>query len=51
VDECDNLAFVGITMNAGPFAKLVYQIKKEDDGLYRVGDESSVIRLPLGGKL
>ena len=51
MDECGNLARVGIKMNAGPFAELVCQIKKGDHVLYRVGDESSVIRILLAGKL
>jgi hypothetical protein len=51
MDECGNLARVGIKMNAGPFAELVCQIKKGDHVLYRVGDESSAIRIPLEGKL
>ena len=51
VDECGNLAFVGIKMNAGPFAELVDQIEKGDKVLHRVGDESSDIHIPLAGEL
>ena len=46
-----DLVFVGIKMNAGPFVDLVDQIEKENHVLRRVGDESSVIRISLAGKL
>ena len=51
MDKCGDLAFVGIKMNAGPFAELVGEFEKGDHVLHRVGDESSVIRMPLPGRL
>jgi len=51
VEKCGDLAFVGNKMNAGPFVELVDQVEKEDHVLHRVGDESSVIRIPLAGKM
>ena len=47
MEKCGNLAFVGIKMNVGLFAKLVDHIEKGDLVLHRVVDESSVIRIPL----
>jgi hypothetical protein len=38
-------------MNTGPFAESVDQVKKDDHVLDRVGDEGSVVRVPLVGKL
>ncbi len=51
LEKCGNLAFVGIKMNNGPFAVLIDQIEKGDHVFHRVGDESSIIRIPLAGKL
>ncbi len=51
VDKRSYLAFVGIKTNAGHFAELLDPVKKDDHVLHRVGDESSVIRVPLAGKL
>ena len=51
VNKRSDLAFVGIQMNAGPFAELVVQIKKDDNVLDRIGDEGSVVRVPLDDKL
>ena len=51
VNKRSYLAFVGIKMNAGPFAELVDQVKKDDHVLDRVGDEGSVDRVPFAGKL
>ena len=51
VDKRNYLAFVDIKVNVGPLAKLVDQVKKDDHVLHRLGDESSVTRVPLAGKL
>ena len=51
VDKRSDLAFSGIKVNARLFAELVDQVKKDDHVLHRVGDERSVIRVPLVGKL
>jgi hypothetical protein len=48
--RCD-FAFADIKVNARPLAELVDQVKKDDHVLNRIGDESSVIRVPLAGKL
>jgi len=50
VDKRINLAFPGIKKNAGPFAELVDHVKKANYAFHRVGDESSVTRVPLAGK-
>ena len=49
VNKCGDIVFVGIKINDGPFAELVDQMEKGDHVLNRVGDESSVIRVPLAG--
>jgi hypothetical protein len=51
VDKRSYLAFFGIKVNAGPFAKLVDQVENDDHAFHRVGDESSVIIVLLAGKL
>jgi len=51
VNKRSDLAFVGIKMNAGPFAEFIDQIKKDDHVLDRVGDEGTVVRVPFAGKL
>jgi hypothetical protein len=51
VNKRDDFAFVGIEANAGPSAKLVHKVEKDDHVLHRVGDVSSVIRVPLVGEL
>ena len=51
VNKHIDLAFVIIQMNTGSFAELVDQIKKDDHVLDQVGDEGSVVHVPLAGKL
>jgi hypothetical protein len=51
VNKCGNFAFFDIEVNAGPFAKLVHKVKKDDNVLHRGGDESAVIRVPLACEL
>ena len=51
VDKRINIVFAGIKVNAGSFAELVDQVKKDDHVLHRVGDKSSVNRVPLAGNL
>ncbi len=51
VDKYSDLAFADIKMNAGPHTELVNKIKRDDNVLHRVGDESSVIRVPFAGRL
>ena len=51
MNKRNDLAFVGIKINAEPFAELVDHAKKDDHVLDQVGDESSVVRVPLAGKL
>jgi hypothetical protein len=38
-------------VNAGPSLKFVHKVKKDDHVLHRVGDESSVVRVPLACEL
>jgi hypothetical protein len=45
VNKSENFAFIDIEVNAGPCAKLVHKIKKDDQVLHSVGDESSAIRV------
>jgi hypothetical protein len=51
VNKRGDLAFADIKMNAEPFAELVDQVKKDDHVLHRVGNKSSIIRVPLVGKM
>jgi hypothetical protein len=51
VDTRNDIVFAGIKVNAGPFAELVDQVKKDNHVLHRLGDERSVIRVPPVGKL
>jgi hypothetical protein len=51
VDKCGDLAFVGIKMNAVPFAELLVKVEKGDHVLHRVVYESSVVRVPRVGQL
>ncbi len=51
LDKCVKLAFIYIEVNAGPIAKLVYYVEKDEHVVHRVGDESVVIRIPLVGEL
>jgi hypothetical protein len=45
------LAFIYIEVNAGPAAKLVYYVEKDEHVLHRVGDESVVFSIPLAGEI
>ncbi len=51
VDTHSDPAFIGIQINAGPFAELVDQVKNDYHLLHLDGDESSVILVPLAGKV
>ena len=51
MNKRSDLAFVDLKVNAGPFAELVDQVKKDDHVLVRVSNEGSVARVSLASKL
>ncbi len=51
VNKRRDFLFIGIGVNAGPSAKLVYKVEKDDHAPHRVGGESSVVRVPRVGEL
>ena len=51
VDKRNDFAFADIKVNAIPLTELVDKVEKDEHVLHQIGDESSVISVPLAGKV